>query len=123
MGYGFLGYQGGFQGGGGGFGTATFGEVSWAFGGESYGGAGQSGGVFLTGPLIPFQQIFLLPAVGLGGEERGGNRGFLLDVGLRAFLFPSGAGWAVGLGAGYAVPLGFSGGGAYLRLLIGGGSP
>lgn len=123
LGYGFLGYQGGPHGGGGGFGTATFGEVSWVFGGESYGGASLSGGVFLTGPLFPLQQVYLLPTVGLGGEERAGNRGFLLDLGLRAFFFSSSPGWAIGLGVGYAFPLGFPGGGAYLRLLIGGGTP
>jgi hypothetical protein len=62
LGYGFVGFQGGLQGGGGGFGT--------------------------------FQGI------AIGGEAWGG---------------PSGS------GGGYALPLGFSGGGGYLRVLFGGG--
>jgi len=89
LGYGFLGFQGAWQGGGGGFGT---------FQGVAPG----------------------LPAQGLGGE----SGGFLLDLGVRGFwFFREEGGWAFGVGAGYALPLGSSRGGWYVRLAFGGGRP
>ncbi|MEN2983134.1 MAG: hypothetical protein ABDH20_11725 [Thermus sp.] len=119
LGYGFLGYQGGFQGGGGGLGTVRLEGLPWAFGGEGYGGAGQRGGVFYTGPLLRLEGVYLLPLLGLGGEERNGAGGFLVEVGVRAFYFPQGTGPLLGLGLGY----GLGRGGPYLRLLFGGGAP
>ncbi|GAB5602801.1 hypothetical protein FJNA_13260 [Thermus sp. FJN-A] len=121
LGYGFLGFQGGWQAGGGGFGV--FQEV--ALGGESWGGPSGYGGGFLAGPWLPVNPgVFLLPALGLGGESRGGSGGFLLDLGVRGFWFlRAEGGWLLGVGAGYALPLGFSGGGWYLRFLAGGGRP
>jgi hypothetical protein len=118
LGYGFLGFQGGLQGGGGGFGTFQ----GIAIGGEAWGGPSGSGGAFLVGPLLPWGEgVYLLPVLGFGGESRAGG-GFLLDLGVRAFLLSGReGGWLLGLGGGYALPLGFSGGGGYLRVLFGGG--
>ena len=118
LGYGFVGFQGGLQGGGGGFGTFQ----GIAIGGEAWGGPSGSGGAFLVGPLLPWGEgVYLLPVLGFGGESRAGG-GFLLDLGVRAFLLSGReGGWLLGLGAGYALPLGFSGGGGYLRVLFGGG--
>lgn len=121
LGYGFLGFQqGGFQGGGGGFGVFQ----GVALGGEAWGGSSGSGGAFLMGPLLPWGEgFYLLPVLGLGGESRAGG-GFLLDLGVRAFLlFGQEGGWLLGLGGGYALPLGFAGGGGYFRVLLGGGRP
>jgi hypothetical protein len=93
LGYGFLGFQGGLQGGGGGFGTFQ----GIAIGGEAWGGPSGSGGAFLVGPLLPWGEgVYLLPVLGFGGESRAGG-GFLLDLGVRAFLLSGreGAGsWA-----------------------------
>uniref|UniRef100_A0A7C2C0S2 Uncharacterized protein n=1 Tax=Thermus islandicus TaxID=540988 RepID=A0A7C2C0S2_9DEIN len=48
----------------------------------------------------------------------------VLDLGVRAFLlFGWEGGWLLGLGAGYALPLGFAGGGGYFRVLLGGARP
>jgi hypothetical protein len=118
LGYGFVGFQGGLQGGGGGFGTFQ----GIAIGGEAWGGPSGSGGAFLVGPLLPWGEgVYLLPVLGFGGESRAGG-GFLLDLGVRAFLLSGReGGWLLGLGGGYALPLGFSGGGGYLRVLFGGG--
>jgi hypothetical protein len=118
LGYGFLGFQGGLQGGGGGFGTFQ----GIAIGGEAWGGPSGSGGAFLVGTLLPWGEgVYLLPVLGFGGESRAGG-GFLLDLGVRAFLLSGReGGWFLGLGGGYALPLGFSGGGGYLRVLFGGG--
>jgi hypothetical protein len=118
LGYGFVGFQGGLQGGGGGF--STFQGI--AIGGEAWGGPSGSGGAFLVGPLLPWGEgVYLLPVLGFGGESRAGG-GFLLDLGVRAFLLSGReGGWLLGLGGGYALPLGFSGGGGYLRVLFGGG--
>ncbi|MDT7922371.1 MAG: hypothetical protein RQ998_05600 [Thermus sp.] len=118
LGYGFVGFQGGLQGGGGGFGTFQ----GIAIGGEGWGGPSGSGGAFLVGPLLPWGEgVYLLPVLGFGGESRAGG-GFLLDLGVRAFLLSGReGGWLLGLGGGYALPLGFSGGGGYLRVLFGGG--
>jgi hypothetical protein len=118
LGYGFVGFQGGLQGGGGGFGTFQ----GIAIGGEAWGGPSGSGGAFLVGPLLPWGEgVYLLPVLGFGGESRAGG-GFLLDLGVRAFLLSGReGGWLLGLGGGYALPLGFSGGGGYLRALFGGG--
>jgi hypothetical protein len=118
LGYGFVGFQGGLQGGGGGFGTFQ----GIALGGEAWGGPSGSGGAFLVGPLLPWGEgVYLLPVLGFGGESRAGG-GFLLDLGVRAFLLSGReGGWLLGLGGGYALPLGFSGGGGYLRVLFGGG--
>jgi hypothetical protein len=118
LGYGFVGSQGGLQGGGGGFGTFQ----GIAIGGEAWGGPSGSGGAFLVGPLLPWGEgVYLLPVLGFGGESRAGG-GFLLDLGVRAFLLSGReGGWLLGLGGGYALPLGFSGGGGYLRVLFGGG--
>ncbi len=119
LGYGFLGYQGGWQAGGGGFGAFS----GWALGGESWGGPGDTGGAFLVGPWLEVHPGFhLLPTLGFGGESRAGG-GFFLDLGARGFLLPEEGGWLFGLGVGYALPLGFPGGGWYLRLLVGGGRP
>jgi hypothetical protein len=76
----------------------------------------------LVGPLLPWGEgVYLLPVLGFGGESRAGG-GFLLDLGVRAFLLSGReGGWLLGLGGGYALPLGFSGGGGYLRVLFGGG--
>jgi hypothetical protein len=118
LGYGFVGFQGGLQGGGGGFGTFQ----GIAIGGEAWGGPSGSGGAFLVGPLLPWGEgVYLLPVLGFGGESRA-EGGFLLDLGVRAFLLSGReGGWLLGLGGGYALPLGFSGGGGYLRVLFGGG--
>jgi len=118
LGYGFVGFQGGLQGGGGGFGTFQ----GIAIGGEGWGGPSGSGGAFLVGPLLPWGEgVYLLPVLGFGGESRA-EGGFLLDLGVRAFLLSGReGGWLLGLGGGYALPLGFSGGGGYLRVLFGGG--
>jgi hypothetical protein len=118
LGYSFVGFQGGLQGGGGGFGTFQ----GIAIGGEAWGGPSGSGGAFLVGPLLPWGEgVYLLPVLGFGGESRAGG-GFLLDLGVRAFLLSGReGGWLLGLGGGYALPLGFSGGGGYLRVLFGGG--
>jgi len=118
LGYGFVGFQGGLQGGGGGFGTFQ----GIAIGGEAWGGPSGSGGAFLVGPLLPWGEgVYLLPVLGFGGESRAGG-GFLLDLGVRAFLLSGReGGWLLGLSGGYALPLGFSGGGGYLRVLFGGG--
>jgi len=118
LGYGFVGFQGGFQGGGGGFGTFQ----GIAIGGEAWGGPLGSSGAFLVGPLLPWEEgVYLLPVLGFGGESRA-EGGFLLELGVRAFLFSGReGGWLLGLGAGYALPLGFSGGGGYLRVVFGGG--
>jgi hypothetical protein len=118
LGYGFVGFQGGLQGGGGGFGAFQ----GIAIGGEAWGGPSGSGGAFLVGPLLPWGEgVYLLPVLGFGGESRAGG-GFLLDLGVRAFLLSGReGGWLLGLGGGYALPLGFSGGGGYLRVLFGGG--
>jgi hypothetical protein len=118
LGYGFVGFQGGLQGGGGGFGTFQ----GIAIGGEAWGGPSGSGGAFLVGPLLPWGEgVYLLPVLGFGGESRAGG-GFLLDLGVRAFLLSGReGGWLLGLGGGYTLPLGFSGGGGYLRVLFGGG--
>jgi hypothetical protein len=118
LGYGFVGFQGGLQGGGGGFGTFQ----GIAIGGEAWGGPSGGGGAFLVGPLLPWgEEVYLLPILGFGGESRAGG-GFLLDLGVRAFLLSGReGGWLLGLGGGYALPLGFSGGGGYLRVLFGGG--
>jgi hypothetical protein len=118
LGYGFVGFQGGLQGGGGGFGTFQ----GIAIGGEAWGGPSGSGGAFLVGPLLSWGEgVYLLPVLGFGGESRAGG-GFLLDLGVRAFLLSGReGGWLLGLGGGYALPLGFSGGGGYLRVLFGGG--
>jgi hypothetical protein len=118
LGYGFVGFQGGLQGGGGGFGTFQ----GIAIGGEAWGGPSGSGGAFLVGPLLPWGEgVYLLPVLGFGGESRAGG-GFLLELGVRAFLLSGReGGWLLGLGGGYALPLGFSGGGGYLRVLFGGG--
>lgn len=120
LGYGFVGFQGGMQGGGGGFGTFQ----GIALGGEAWGGPLGRGGAFLVGLLLPQGEgAYLLPVLGLGGESRAGG-GFLLDLGVRAFLlFGREGGWLLGLGAGYALPLGFAGGGGYFRVLLGGGRP
>ncbi|GAA6756230.1 hypothetical protein Thermus77420_17060 [Thermus thalpophilus] len=120
LGYGFLGYQGGFQGGGGGFGTFH----GLALGGEAWGGPWGRGGALMVGPWLSLGKgFYLLPGLGLGGGEVGQQGGFLLDLGVRAFRFlgPEG-GWAVGLGAGYTYSPAFPGG-FYLRLLLGGGRP
>jgi hypothetical protein len=118
LGYGFVGFQGGLQGGGGGLGVLQ----GIALGGEAWGGPSGSGGAFLVGPLLPWGEgVYLLPVLGFGGESRAGG-GFLLDLGVRAFLLSGReGGWLLGLGGGYALPLGFSGGGGYLRVLFGGG--
>jgi hypothetical protein len=118
LGYGFVGFQGGLQGGGGRFGTFQ----GIAIGGEAWGGPSGSGGAFLVGPLLPWGEgVYLLPVLGFGGESRAGG-GFFLDLGVRAFLLSGReGGWLLGLGGGYALPLGFSGGGGYLRVLFGGG--
>jgi hypothetical protein len=118
LGYGFVGFQGGLQGGGGGFGTFQ----GIAIGGEAWSGPSGSGGALLVGPLLPWGEgVYLLPVLGFGGESRAGG-GFLLDLGVRAFLLSGReGGWLLGLGGGYALPLGFSGGGGYLRVLFGGG--
>jgi hypothetical protein len=118
LGYGFVGFQGGLQGGGGGLGVLQ----GIALGGEAWGGPSGSGGAFLVGPLLPWGEgVYLLPVLGFGGESRAGG-GFLLDLGVRAFLLSGQeGGWLLGLGGGYALPLGFSGGGGYLRVLFGGG--
>jgi hypothetical protein len=115
--YGFVGFQGGLQVGGGWFGTFQ----GIAIGGEAWGGPSGSGGAFLVGPLLPWGEgVYLLPVLGFGGESRAGG-GFLLDLGVRAFLLSGReGGWLLGLGGGYALPLGFSGGGGYLRVLFGG---
>lgn len=78
-------------------------------------------GVFLAGAWLPVGPgVFLLPALGLGGE----SGGFLLDLGVRGFwFFREEGGWAFGVGAGYALPLGSSRGGWYVRLAFGGGRP
>jgi hypothetical protein len=118
LGYGFVGFQGGLQGGGGGLGVLQ----GIALGGEAWGGPSGSGGAFLVGPLLPWGEgVYLLPVLGFGGESRAGG-GFLLDLGVRVFLLSGReGGWLLGLGGGYALPLGFSGGGGYLRVLFGGG--
>jgi hypothetical protein len=118
LGYGFVGFQGGLQVGGGRFGTFQ----GIAIGGEAWGGPSGSGGAFLVGPLLPWGEgVYLLPVLGFGGESRAGG-GFLLDLGVRAFLLSGReGGWLLGLGGGYALPLGFSGGGGYLKVLFGGG--
>jgi hypothetical protein len=118
LGYGFVGFQGGLQGGGGGLGVLQ----GIALGGEAWGRPSGSGGAFLVGPLLPWGEgVYLLPVLGFGGESRAGG-GFLLDLGVRAFLLSGReGGWLLGLGGGYALPLGFSGGGGYLRVLFGGG--
>jgi len=118
LGYGFVGFQGGLQGGGGGFGTFQ----GIPLGEEAWGGPSGNGGAFLVGPLLPWGEgVYLLPVLGFGGESRAGG-GFLLDLGVRAFLLSGReGGWLLGLGGGYALPLGFSGGGGYLRVLFGGG--
>ncbi|WP_018461257.1 hypothetical protein [Thermus oshimai] len=117
VGYGFLGYGPGFHGGGGGFGLLE----GFALGGESWGGLEARGGVFLLGvPFAPGQGFLALPVLGLGGGASG-QGGFLLDLGVRAFLFPNPeGGWALGLGAGYTLG---PWRGPYLRLLLGGGRP
>ena len=117
LGYGFLGFQGAWQGGGGGFGTFQ----GVALGGESWGGPRGYGGVFLAGAWLPVGPgVVLLPPLGLGGE----SGGFLLDLGVRGFgFFREEGGWVFGVGAGYALPLESSGGGWYVRLAFGGGRP
>jgi hypothetical protein len=105
LGYGFVGFQGGLQGGGGGLGVLQ----GIALGGEAWGGPSGSGEAFLVGPLLPWGEgVYLLPVLGFGGESRAGG-GFLLDLGVRAFLLSGReGGWLLGLGGGYALPLGFS---------------
>jgi hypothetical protein len=123
FGYGFLGYGGGLQGGGGSFGTLELG-LPWALGGEGYGGPEGSGGFFLTGPLLRLGEgVYLLPTLGLGGGQRGGQGGFALDLGARGLYFFGEPGFFLGLGLGYTHALGFPGSGVYLRVLLGGGRP
>ena len=87
-----------------------------ALGGSlGYGFLGFQGAWLPVGP-----GVFLLPALGLGGE----SGGFLLDLGVRGFgFFREEGGWVFGVGAGYALPLESSGGGWYVRLAFGGGRP
>lgn len=101
-------------------GAASGPSRGWPWAGSP--GAGRGGtGVFLAGAWLPVGPgVFLLPALGLGGE----SGGFLLDLGVRGFwFFREEGGWAFGVGAGYALPLGSSRGGWYVRLAFGGGRP